>query len=283
MKQDIHFRIYADIECINIPISDEVLAEIYAEEVSNEVNSQVPTVDEYIEARGITSIQEPIAIGYYLIDDIAKTNVYYSHFGLDCIDWFVDQMMNINYRASQLIDLPINMTEEDEIHFNETNICWLCEKETITTKNRDCNSDFCYGKCSRCYTTYEDVEDKVRDHDHLTGKYRGPAYNKCNLKCRLQKFIPVFFHNFSGYDCHLIFEKLLSKWFELIKTLRDTNPNQYNTLKPCILPKSIEKYISLEIGHLRFLDSNSFLQSTLEKKCIMSTKGVFYSFEQPTL
>ena len=123
MKQDIHFRIYADIECINIPISDEVLAEIYA----NEVNSQVPTVDEYIEARGITSIQEPIAIGYYLIDDIAKTNVYYSHFGLDCIDWFVDQMMNINYRASQLKDLSLNMTQEDEKHFNETNFCWLCE------------------------------------------------------------------------------------------------------------------------------------------------------------
>ena len=53
------------------------------------------------------------------------------------------------------------MTEDDEKHFNETNICWLCEKETITTEAvRDCNPDFCYGKCSRCYTTYEDVEDK---------------------------------------------------------------------------------------------------------------------------
>ena len=169
MKQDIHFRIYADMECINIPISDEVLAEIYVEEVSNEANSQVPTVDEYIEARGITSIQEPIAIGYYFIDDIAKTNVYYSHFGSDCIDWFVDQMMNINYRASQLKDLSLNMTQEDEKHFNETNFCWLCEQP------------------------FNIILDKVRDHDHLTGKYRGPAHNKCNLKCRLQKFIPAFF------------------------------------------------------------------------------------------
>ena len=95
------------------------------------------------------------------------------------------------------------------------------------------------------------------------------------MKCRLQKFIPVFFHNFSGYDCHLIFEKLLSKWFELIKPLRDTNPNQYNTLKPCILPKSIEKYISIEIGHLRFLDSNSFLQSSLEKNVSCLPKESF--------
>ena len=42
-----------------------------------------------------------------------------------------------------------------------------------------------------------------------------------------------------------------------------------------ILPKLIEKYISIEIGHLRFLDSNSFLQSSLEKNVSCLPKESF--------
>ena len=49
---------------------------------------------------------------------------------------------------------------------------------------------------------------KVRDHCHLTGKFRGAAHNKCNLKFRLPKFYPVIFHNLSGYDSHLFIKNL---------------------------------------------------------------------------
>ena len=50
----------------------------------------------------------------------------------------------------------------------------------------------------------------VKDYRHLTGRFRGLAHNNCNLNTRkaLTSFIPILFHNFSGYDCHLIFEKL---------------------------------------------------------------------------
>ena len=106
------------------------------------------------------------------------------------------------------------MTEEDEKHFNETDICWLCEGEIISRAPYSCNSDFCFDRCGRCKDHEEDERireeyEKVRDHDHLTGKYRGPAHNKCNLNCRKEKqmFVPVYFHNFSGYDCHLFFEQ----------------------------------------------------------------------------
>jgi len=47
-------------------------------------------------------------------------------------------------------------------------------------------------------------EDKVRDHCHLTGKFRGAAHNECNLQYRVPRFIPVFFHNVSRYDAHLL-------------------------------------------------------------------------------
>ena len=95
---------------------------------------------------------------------------------------------------------------------------------------------------------------KVRDHDHLTGKYRGAAHNICNINCiqRSLGFVPIFFHNFSGYDCHLIFEELLIQAFE-------------KGYEPKIIPKSIENYVSIQVGCLRFLDSYRFLSSSLDK------------------
>lgn len=45
--------------------------------------------------------------------------------------------------------------------------------------------------------------DRVKDHDHTTGKYRGAAHNLCNLKLKIPKFFPVLFHNLR--DMILIF------------------------------------------------------------------------------
>ena len=55
------------------------------------------------------------------------------------------------------------------------------------------------------------------DHCHLTGLYRGPAHNSCNLKLRYRRrpandadvefeghMVPVVFHNLRGYDGHLL-------------------------------------------------------------------------------
>ena len=97
---------------------------------------------------------------------------------------------------------------------------------------------------------------KVRDHDHLTGKFRGAAHKNCNLQTKQDKsnFVPVLFHNFSGYDCHLIFEQLINTAIE--------KGFQKHHIK--IIPKSIENFICLQIGCLRFLDSYRFLPSSLD-------------------
>ena len=53
--------------------------------------------------------------------------------------------------------------------------------------------------------------DSVRDHCHITGKYRGAAHNACNLKLRLNPkttTIPVVFHNLRGYDSHLLMQAI---------------------------------------------------------------------------
>ena len=46
--------------------------------------------------------------------------------------------------------------------------------------------------------------DKVRDHCHVTGKFRGAAHNKYNLKSRTPRKLPIIFYNLQGYDGHII-------------------------------------------------------------------------------
>ena len=79
------------------------------------------------------------------------------------------------------------LTEEDEKHDRKNNFCRFCEKEIIV--------------------------DKVRDHCLLTGEYRGPAYKKCNVNVTQKEsiFIPLAFHNFSKYDYHLFFKRLVDE------------------------------------------------------------------------
>ena len=64
----------------------------------------------------------------------------------------------------------------------------------------------------KCYASGKKLNgDKVRDHCHFTGRYRGALHSKCNLKLRQQPFsIPVFAHNMSGYDSHM-FVRLLAE------------------------------------------------------------------------
>ena len=51
-------------------------------------------------------------------------------------------------------------------------------------------------------------EEKVRDHCHVAGKFRGAAHGSCNINLQLIKNVPVLFHNLRGYDSHLIFNEL---------------------------------------------------------------------------
>ena len=53
---------------------------------------------------------------------------------------------------------------------------------------------------------------KVRDHCHYTGKYRGTAYGICNLKYSAPKKISAVFHNGSNYDYHFIIKELVEKF-----------------------------------------------------------------------
>ena len=183
----------------------------------------------------LIKFQIPIAVGYYIISPFESK--YYSFFGTDCTGgqqsctkWFVNKMFTLEKIASKYFktNLELEMSQEEEVQLEQAEECWLCENPLDDTK--------------------------VRDHDHLTGKYRGAANNICNIQSqqRSSSFVPIFFHNFSGYDCHLIFEELLIQAFE-------------KGYEPKIIPKSMENYVSVQIGCLRFLDSYRFLSSSLDR------------------
>ena len=77
---------------------------------------------------------------------------------------------------------PLRMTHADKKRYRETDVCHICD-ETIE-------------------------DNKVRDHDHLTGKFRGAAHSLCNISYTEPNFVPVVFHNLSGYDSHLFVKQL---------------------------------------------------------------------------
>ena len=94
-------------------------------------------------------------------------------------------------------------------------------------------------------------KDSVKDHDHMTGKYRGAAHNDCNFKLKLNAKtapIPVIFHNMKNFDSHLLMQEMARVQGEI----------------KCI-PTNTEKYISFSLGNLRYIDSVSFMQSSLDR------------------
>ena len=48
-------------------------------------------------------------------------------------------------------------------------------------------------KCCICDNTYVDGDVKVRDHFHITGKYRGLTHINCNINVKLNHKISVVF------------------------------------------------------------------------------------------
>ena len=51
-------------------------------------------------------------------------------------------------------------------------------------------------KKNTCHICMKNLDsDKVKDYCYFIGKYRGAAHNTSNLKYKIQKNIPVSFHN----------------------------------------------------------------------------------------
>ena len=82
-------------------------------------------------------------------------------------------------------------------HFNKNLVMSVDEEEKFQLAN-----------CCWTYKRLCDVGDeKVRDHCHVTGKYRCAAHWDCNINLKLSRKVPVIFHNLKDYDGHLIIKE----------------------------------------------------------------------------
>ena len=176
--------------------------------------------------------------GYKLVccydDKYSKSVKIYR--GENSISYFMlDMLSGVEYCQKIIateFQKPLQMTDEEEELFKAAEECHICG-----------------GK-------YLDTEVRVRDHCHITGKYRGSAHQDCNLKLRIspKEFkVPVIFHNLRGYDSHFIMQEIGSI-------------GKSNNLSINCIPNNMEKYMAFMPGkHLVFLDSFQFMASSLER------------------
>ena len=136
---------------------------------------------------------------------------------------------------------PLRMTKDDEEKFQKAEECHICDKK------------------------YTDKDIRVRDHCHITGKYRGSAHQECNLELKVnpkEVKIPVIFHNLRGYDSHFIMQEIGA----IVKKHTYTNKKgEEQEMTINAIPNNMEKYMAFMLGnHLTFIDSFQFMSSGLE-------------------
>ena len=191
---------------------------------------------------------EPVSFSYYIKS--FNESVYESRLrgyikekpdDPDAMDIFINYLEEDVKAIANIEVKPMIFTEEDKQEFINASDCWICGEYL--------------------------GNDRVRDHNHYTGLYRGAAHNSCNMKYRKPNNISVFFHNLTGYDSHLFIKKL-------------GTPDKKENID-CI-PNNEEKYISFsktirtgqyinKKGEVKdkffkivFKDSLKFMSSSLE-------------------
>ena len=162
---------------------------------------------------------------------LSRNSVVYR--GDNVVEEFYKQLFEEEEYIRQILDhpKPLVMSQDDECRFKNAFNCHICKKPL--------------------------GEDRVRDHNHITGDFRGAAHNECNLAYKYKKMnadfntftIPIVFHNLRGYDSHILMKRL----------------GEFKSRKLQCIPNNKERYISFTVGNLRFIDSYQFMGAPLDK------------------
>ena len=229
------FVIYADFECFTTPV----------ETVNNNSNKAYTAKYQKHEPSGFCYYVKCSEEGVYDKEPVMYTKESKHD---DVPKKFVESLENTLREIVELYDNPKKMIygrEEKRMYKNELQ-CYICQREF-------------------------DSEDKklikVRDHCHLTGRYRGAAHSKCNLEIRTPNFVPVVFHNLEGYDSHLFIRNLGVSEGDIDSIPK--NDEKYISFTKHVV---VGTYIDKESGEtknrykkLRFIDSFKFMNSGLAK------------------
>ena len=217
-QMPVPFRIYADFECILKKVEGDII------KCDSNNSSYTIKYQDHI----------PCSFAYKVVcvnNNFSKKVVLYR--GKDAVCKFIKSILNeYNYCRGEgggvVIKKHFNknliMSAEEEERFEQSNISWICNK------------------------LFDVSDNKVRDHCHVTGKYRGAAHWSCNVNFKLSKKVPLIFYNLKGYDSHLIFKEL----------------SKFN-VKISVIPNGLEKYMAFTVKrNLVFIDSMQFMNSSLD-------------------
>ena len=132
------------------------------------------------------------------------------------------------------------MTKHEKLVYHNSTLCHICNEELGT--------------------------DGVRDHCHLSGKFRGAVHEVCNLKCKVSQFFSSVFHHLFGYDSHL-FIKILGNSEGDISCVPNNEENYISITKQVIVVNFVNKE-GKEVNvkrKLRFIDSLRFMAASLDE------------------
>ena len=174
----------------------------------------------------------------------------------DTIDVFINWLEEDVKIISELGNEKMVITEEEEQQFKQASNCWICHKKL-------------------------NLEDRVRDHCHYTGRYRGAAHNICNLKYSKPNNISVFFHNLTGYDSHLFIKKL-GVTAGAIDCIPNNEENYISFSKTIISGEYKNKNGEMKNKYFKiiFKDSLKFMASSLEALVNNLPEGALNNLEK---
>ena len=190
---------------------------------------------------------EPVSFVYYIksfnesvYPSTKRTYIKENPEDPDPVDVFINWLEEDVKIISELGNRKMIISKEEEEQFKQASNCWICGKLL-------------------------NIQDRVRDHCHFTGRYRGAAHNICNLKYSKPNNISVFFHNLTGYDSHLFIKKL-NITTGAIDCIPNNQENYISFSKTIITGEYTNKKGETRNKYFKiiFKDSLKFMASSLE-------------------
>lgn len=224
------FTIYADLECILEKLPEQ------ADQNSKSVRTHLHVPSSF--AYKVVSHCETASSDEHLKD----VRLYRGENSMQKLIQSLREDVKYIFQNYLTKNEPMALTNEEEAIFQAATHCHICNK-----------------KFPQNLTPLSKSRAKVRDHDHISTRFRGAACSLCNLRHQEAHFVPIFFHNLS-YDASCFIKELA----------------KYKNDRMSVIPLNKEKYISFsqrfgiindrgqrKTCEMRFLDSFRFLSSSL--------------------
>ncbi|XP_064214277.1 uncharacterized protein LOC135266857 isoform X1 [Tribolium castaneum] len=227
-KMTIPFIVYADFECLLKPMS-----------------TVAPNPNQSFSIK--TFLHQPYSCAYYIKcsynDQLSKFQSFRGQSSVvDFITALEIDLIEIYKKYLSIVQPMLPLTIQEEFDYLTATECHICQKP------------------------FQQNDIKVKDHCHLTGRYRSAAHSNCNLNFQIPNFIPIVFHNLTNYDSHLFIKELALEESE-INILGKTKEKYITFSKKICVGEYLNSNnrIVKEHLHLRFIDSFQFLTCSLEK------------------